>query len=450
MRRTLRAWLAAIVLLMPAVAADGGQFILHARSSADADAIRRSYGLTVARVIQQRPGADEICVVTANTSTAAEDAALKALVSSDPLTVSFEIDSTLALPEASGAATTGAGLAQSTAAILEAFAGKAPVPYYAGQVAPAYVDQPAAGLIRVRDAQQMATGAGIVAVIDTGVDPMHPALSAVLVSGYDFVNDVEGVPTDYAEIAQSTAAILEQLGAAPPDSVAVLNQSTAAILEQSTAAILESAQLPAAFGHGTMVAGLVHLVAPTAWIMPLKAFRADGSADLSDLVAAIYYAADHGATVINMSFTLVAPSRSLFNAVAYAAAKKIVLVAAVGNDGQDVATYPAAWPGVIAVASTTMTDALSTFSNHEKVDVSAPGETLVTAYPGSHYAVVSGTSFSSALVSGTVALATQYVPAMSEDTAMKILDHGASAPHDGGQARIDAYRALAFVLHGCF
>lgn len=449
MTRTFRAWLALALLLLSAATAGAGQFILHARTSADADAICRRYGLTDVRLVQQRPGADEICVVTANTSSAAEDAALKSMVTADPLTVSFERDSTLAIAETSST-TTSASLAQSTAAILEAFAAKAPVPYFSGQVAPAYVLQPAAALLRVPDALQIASGAGVVAVIDTGVDPTHPALSSVLTAGYDFVNDVPGLPTDFGEIAQSTAAILEQLGATSADSVAILNQSTAAILEQSTAAILESAQLPAAFGHGTMVAGLVHLVAPTAWIMPLKAFKADGTAELSDLVAAVYYAADNGATVINMSYTLVAPSRSLLDAIAYAAAKKVVLVAAVGNDGRQISTYPAAWPGVVAVASTTMTDALSVFSNYGKVDLSAPGEALVTAYPGNHYAAVSGTSFSTALVSGGVALAGQYLPRMSEETALKILEHGASAPSGGGVARMDVYKALVYLLHEYF
>ena len=54
-----------------------------------------------------------------------------------------------------------------------------------------------------------------------------------------------------------------------------LSQSTVAIFDQSTVAILDT-PLPAPFGHGTIVAGLIHLVAPTAGILPLKAFNADG------------------------------------------------------------------------------------------------------------------------------------------------------------------------------
>ena len=58
-----------------------------------------------------------------------------------------------------------------------------------------------------------------------------------------------------------------------------------------------------------MVAALIHLVAPTSPIMPLKAFKSDGTANMSDLVSAIYYAVDNGATVVNMSFTLTARRR---------------------------------------------------------------------------------------------------------------------------------------------
>ena len=75
-----------------------------------------------------------------------------------------------------------------------------------------------------------------------------------------------------------------------------------AILSQSSTSILDGR--PTSFGHGTMTAGLVHLVAPNARIMPLKAFAGDGSSDLFNILRAIYYAADHGANVISMSFEI--------------------------------------------------------------------------------------------------------------------------------------------------
>ncbi|HEY3381192.1 MAG TPA: S8 family serine peptidase [Vicinamibacterales bacterium] len=443
MRRFVPPWMALVLLLAASTAASAGQFILRARTTADADTLCRRYGLIDVRLVHQQ-GPEEVCLVLANTQSAAEDSALRALVAADPLTVSIETDTSLALAESTSA---GPALAQSTAAILEAFSRQAPVAYFGRQMPGGYVSQPAAGVIRLADAQQLATGGGVVAIIDTGIDPGHPALADVVVPGYDFVNDVGGVPTDFADLAQSTAAILEQLSGAAPNSVAILNQSTAAILEQATSNMLNAAQLPAAFGHGTMVAGLVHLVAPTASIMPLKAFRADGNASMSDLVSAIYYAVDHGATVINMSFTLAGPSQSLLDAITYAASQRTLLVAAVGNGGSQMTTYPASWPGVIAVASTTLADQRSVFSNYGRVDLSAPGEALITAYPGNHYAAVWGTSFSTALVSGAAALLQQWRPGLTEANALKVLEQGASVPSSLGKARLDLHRALVYLFH---
>ena len=79
---------------------------------------------------------------------------------------------------------------------------------------------------------------------------------------------------------------------ATKNTVAMVSQSTAAILDQSTAAILDYNNLPHAFGHCTMVAGIVHLVAPSAQILPLKAFSGDGTANLSNILRAVYFAAD--------------------------------------------------------------------------------------------------------------------------------------------------------------
>jgi subtilisin family serine protease len=268
-----------------------------------------------------------------------------------------------------------------------------------------YVQQPAVYLTNAATAQQQHyTGTGVVAVIDTGVDPNNPILAPVLVPGYDFTRNVAGYASDLADINQSTAAILEQSTAAilEQQQVVQLNQSTAAILEQSTAAILEGQKLPAYFGHGTMVAGLVHLIAPSAKIMPLKAFNADGSSSTSNIVRAIYYAVDHRANVINMSFSLPTISDEVMRAINYATRKGAVCVASVGNEGQAALVYPAAFGNVIGVASTNQQEQRSSFSNYgaDLVTVAAPGEALITTYPGAHYAAVWGTSFSSALVAG--------------------------------------------------
>ena len=177
------------------------------------------------------------------------------------------------------------------------------------------------------------------------------------------------------------------------------------MLDQSTAAMLDSNPLPSHFGHGTMVAGLIHLFAPTAKIMPLKAFHADGTANVSNIVAAIYYAADNGARIINMSFELSEGSDTLLRAINYATRKGVICIASAGNDGQETLVYPAAYGNVIAVGSVNQQSQMSGFSNHgsDIVSLAAPGEALITTYPGNHYAAVWGTSFSSALVAGTTA-----------------------------------------------
>src|SRR5258708_14938190 len=123
-------------------------------------------------------------------------------------------------------------------------------------------------------------------------------------------------------------------GAQPPNStnIANVNQSTAAVLDKSTAAVLDGGQQYAAFGHGTMVSGIIHLVAPTAQIMPLKAFHADGTGNLSDVLRAIYYATQNHANIVNMSFDFLTYSRELDNATTYATRNNVLCVASVGND----------------------------------------------------------------------------------------------------------------------
>src|SRR6185503_1130600 len=116
-----------------------------------------------------------------------------------------------------------------------------------------------------------------VAVIDTGVDPNHPALAGVILPGYDFTRNRDG-------------------GSERSD----VNQSTMSILDGSTMAILDGPEY-SAFGHGTMVAGIIHLAAPKAKILPLKAFNADGSGYKSDVLRALYKASAQGAKVVNMS-----------------------------------------------------------------------------------------------------------------------------------------------------
>src|SRR5258708_38482814 len=161
-----------------------------------------------------------------------------------------------------------------------------------------YVNQPAASIVGVQNAQKTfnVTGNGIIADIDTGVDPTHPVLQPVLVpgDGYDFtrtqhvgaeLNDLS--PCPFPSISTSCSPPTCTTATCP--SPAQVNQSSAAILDQSSAAILDGNSQYKAFGPGTMVMGILHLGAPYPPLMPLNAFHSDGTASLSDIFRAIYY-----------------------------------------------------------------------------------------------------------------------------------------------------------------
>jgi hypothetical protein len=277
---------------------------------------------------------------------------------------------------------------------------------YGAQTWAAYVQQTSYYSTNIYSAgiSSGATGHGIIGVIDTGIDATNPVLAAVVIPGYDFTRNTAGYADDSSDLDQSTAHILHQSTAHILHGYTMwqLDALSSAVLDADTASVLNGVALPDDFGHGTMVAGLIHLVAPSASLMALKAFQADGTANQSDIVRAIYYAADNGVNVLNMSFGVPTLSDSMMKAINYATRKGVVCLASVGNDGQTTLMYPAAYGNVVGVASVNSSNQASTFTNTgpDMVALAAPGEGLITTYPGNHYAIVSGTSFSVALVSG--------------------------------------------------
>jgi subtilisin family serine protease len=312
-----------------------------------------------------------------------------------------------------------------------------PVNYFGSVVTHGYAAQPAGQIIRLTDAQKGfgVSGAGIVAVIDTGVDVNHPVLVPVLLPGYDFTRNQPGA-SEWLDMPQS-GTTTQQSG--------VVQQQSAAILEQQSAAILEG-QPGAAFGHGTMTSGVVHLVAPTAKILPLKAFTSNGTGYLSNIIAALYYAAQHNANVVNMSFDLSTASPALSQAVSYANRANVVLVAAAGNESTSARVYPASLSGyVMGIASTTNWDTRSSFSNYGPADVwiAAPGEYVISTFPGGSYAAASGTSFSSPLAAGTAALLLDAKSGLDQAQAASALSHGRLLTPDLNHGRLDAYQALS-------
>ena len=315
----------------------------------------------------------------------------------------------------------------------------APVNYYGTTVTHGYVNQPAAQIIRVAQAHSVfnVSGAGIVADIDTGVDPNHPALQGVLLPGYDFTRNQPG-GSELNDISMSAPP------PCPTCAAAYVNQHTAAMLDQHTAAMLDGSQY-AAFGHGTMVMGVIHLVAPTAKLLPLKSFSANGNGSLSNILAAIYYAVQNHANVINMSFDLTYSSTELADAINYANSHNVIMAASSGNDGKQEMVYPAGLQNVMGVASTNNQDQRSTFSNYgnQIVWVAAPGEGVITTYPFATYAAGWGTSFSSPMVAGTASLLVNMQSGASENQASWAVAHAKWIGVNMGNGRLDVYGSLS-------
>jgi len=290
---------------------------------------------------------------------------------------------------------------------------KDPVSYYGTSVRGGYVHQPAFQIVGLEEAHTRygLTGRNVtVAVIDTGVDPNHPVLAGVLLPGYDFTRNRDG-GSERSDVNQSTMAVLD-------GNPGFVNQSTMAILDQSTMAVLDGPDF-AAFGHGTIVAGVIHLAAPKAKILPLKAFHADGSGYTSDVLRALYTAQRQGAKVVNMSFSFAESSRELEKAIDYITNNGVIAVSSAGNDGKKTNVYPASLAKVMGVASTSDSDTLSSFSNYGTgvAWIAAPGEAIVSTYPFGTWAAAWGTSFSTPFAAGTAAMLAESASSISNSQA---------------------------------
>jgi len=202
--------------------------------------------------------------------------------------------------------------------------------------------------------------------------------------------------------------------------------------------------------HGTEVAGLVGAttnnnlgvasVSGGATIMPLQVISDNGSGYSSDIAAAIYYAADNGADVINMSLGTSGDDVAVRNAVDYAVDRDVVVLAAAGNCGnndQDVCsgqvsgyvTFPANYDRVVAVGALNQSNARASFSSYgQRVDIAAPGSgsfrstSWSAGNPTSLYATnLYGTSFSSPITAGAAALIRSIRPSSSVDDVRALL-----------------------------
>jgi subtilisin family serine protease len=250
-----------------------------------------------------------------------------------------------------------------------------------------------------------------IAILDSGVDATHPDLAAKLVPGYNFYDN---------------------------------NTNTADV-----------------YGHGTMVAGVAAAlsnngigVASVAWqnpLMPLRVTDTQGYASVSTIAQALIWAADHGAKVFNLSFSGVAGSATIRNAAQYAVSKGGIVVAAAGNCGCSDPT--AENPYVLSVSATDSNDALASFSSRGPfVDLSAPGVSIYTTTRGGGYGPASGTSFSSPITAGVIALIMSANPNLTPNEIETFLeattDDLGTAGYDSsfGFGRVNAHEALATVV----
>lgn len=261
--------------------------------------------------------------------------------------------------------------------------------------------------VNLPEAWNITTGGNevVVAVIDSGVSPTHPDLASQLVEGYNAVPD----GGDWADVS----------------------------------------------GHGTHIAGIIAAsgdnglgtigVAPDVKIMPIRVMGPNGSISIGSIVDSIYWAMDHGADVINLSLGSENPSELEHQAILDAISNGIPVIASAGNKPTKI-SYPASYPEVISVGSVDKGGERASFSSVvSKVDLAAPGIDIFSPHwsevSGDGWSgmlndkPVSGTSFSTAIVSGVAALMMSVDPSLTPQELQSVLD---ATARDTGEPGLEA------------
>jgi len=252
-------------------------------------------------------------------------------------------------------------------------------------------------------------GAGVViAVLDTGVDHLHPDLAPNM-----WVNAGE-VPGNGVD-DDGNGFVDDRLGWDFPGADGLPTD---------------------VYVHGTHVAGIAAAatdnaagMAGVSWrarIMSVKVCSDEGFCSDEDAAAGIIYAVDNGAKVLNNSYGGDSYGHLLADAVAYAAAHGALVVASAGNTPSEGLHYPAAYPDAVAVAATDAGDRKTSFSTYGHwVDVSAPGDQILSTLPNNDYGAKSGTSMSSPHVAGAAAVLMSRFPAAPAAEIRLRLEQGA-------------------------
>jgi len=309
-----------------------------------------------------------------------------------------------------------------------------------------------------------------IAIIDTGVDYNHEDLQSKIwvnsgeISGNGIDDDNNGYIDDYNGFDFFNGTL--QNPSLP------FNKDTNKWVNDSNAAIDDHA-------HGTCVAGIAGAISNNSvgvagidWnakIVPLKVLGSDGSGYISDIVAAIQYAADNNIAVVNLSLISDSYSSSLESIVNYAYGKGVIIAAAAGNDDSSNVLYPAKFTNVLAVGASNSSDQKITpsmtggawGSNYgPELDVVAPGINLYTTdisgvggYSNGNYLFdFGGTSGATPHVAGEAALLKAFFPSFSNSQIMSKIKSGAdnidsvNPSYSGllGNGRINLEKTISF------
>lgn len=274
-------------------------------------------------------------------------------------------------------------------------------------------DQWALEKIKAFDAWDVTTGSDsiILAVIDTGIDYLHPDLDdKIFLNPGETGTDNSGQDKRFNNIDDDNNGFIDDyMGWDFTDRVGFPFDSTGGdYLDWDNDPIDEN-------GHGTFIAGIAGAetnnlsgiagVAPDIKLLNLRAFDPSGFGEEDDVAAAILYAVQNGAAVINMSFGDDAFSLVLRDVIRYAYSQDVVLVGSAGNSGSNTPHYPSGYSEVISVGNSTPEDFVASSSNYgSTLDMVAPGTQIVTTSRNYSYSSINGTSASAPFVSAAACL----------------------------------------------